>query len=160
MNFLLALHKGWGHTLYIFIQKNPNVCDLRVSTNICSDITWISVTLLLTYTDTAKQTWCTKQFYLNQTARIPILKPFWMASHFNYLFFHYWYLKTTCGKVASHLVQADLKTYELENPLWRCGRPFNISWLKSSMWRGGQPVLTIACKNLFQKSFVATWRTF
>ena len=47
---------GWLHTLYIFIQKNPNVCDLRVSTNICSDITWISVTLLLTYTDTAKQT--------------------------------------------------------------------------------------------------------
>ena len=47
---------GAVHTLYIFIQKNPNVCDLRVSTNICSDITWISVPLLLTYTDTAKQT--------------------------------------------------------------------------------------------------------
>ena len=41
-----------GHTLYISTQKIPNVYDLRVSTNICSDLTWIPLPLLLTYTET------------------------------------------------------------------------------------------------------------
>ena len=65
--------------------------------------------------------------------------------------------------MASHLFYADLEKYEFQNPLWRCGEPFDLTWfetykLENCLWRGGEPVLALALTNHFQKSCVARWR--
>ena len=71
--------------------------------------------------------------------------------------------KILCSDVASHLFYADLEKYEFQNPLWRCGEPFDLTWfetykLENCLWRGGEPVLALALTNHFQKSCVARWR--